>query len=27
LLGVWLIFVLWSSLKIINILGGSIRLI
>lgn len=27
LLGIWLIFVLWSSLKIINILGGSIRLI
>lgn len=27
LLGVWLIFVLWSSLKIINVLGGTVRLI
>lgn len=27
LLGIWLVFVLWRSLKIINVLGGVIRLI
>jgi len=27
LLGVWLVFVLWRSLKIINVLGGVIRLV
>jgi hypothetical protein len=25
LLGFWLIFVLWSSLKVLNVVGGVVR--